>query len=197
MRRVNGVALLSRAVVCMGSSTAVGGATQQRLVQSAMLSTCSNSNPLWFTRRLGDHFGLWKPSVACGAGGHVCFSSNATSLAQEVHAQDKFLPKDVELYQYEACPFCNKVRGKLCTTFSYLEFNRRWNFPSFTSYFGYCDYFCMNWKFAFLVFIENWSYFENKRSYSGVHFQFILPGFMPLILFATELLLSLSILGLL
>ncbi|BFG17616.1 hypothetical protein CerSpe_038900 [Prunus speciosa] len=113
MRRVNGVALLSRAVVCMGSSTAVGGATQQRLVQAAMLSTCSNWNPLWFTRRLGDHFGLSKPSVSCGAGGHVCFSSNATSLAQEVHAQDKFLPKDVELYQYEACPFCNKVRAFL------------------------------------------------------------------------------------
>ncbi|ONI32344.1 hypothetical protein PRUPE_1G362400 [Prunus persica] len=113
MRRVNGAALLSRAVVCMGSSTAVGGTTQQRLVQAAMLSTCSNSNPLWFTQRLGDHFGLSKPYVACGAGGHVCFSSNATPLAQEVHAQDKFLPKDVELYQYEACPFCNKVRAFL------------------------------------------------------------------------------------
>jgi microsomal prostaglandin-E synthase 2 len=47
----------------------------------------------------------------------------ATSLAQEhahahVHAKEtpkshKFSPKDMVLYQYEACPFCNKVKGKI------------------------------------------------------------------------------------
>lgn len=44
----------------------------------------------------------------------MCFSTNAAAyLAQEPHAHEKFLSKDVELYQYEACPFCNKVRAFL------------------------------------------------------------------------------------
>ncbi|KAK9269815.1 hypothetical protein L1049_025388 [Liquidambar formosana] len=46
------------------------------------------------------------------------FCVTASSLAQEVHAKEppqstKFLPKDVVLYQYEACPFCNKVKAFL------------------------------------------------------------------------------------
>ncbi|KAM1133106.1 uncharacterized protein LOC126631656 [Malus sylvestris] len=115
MRRISGIALLTRAAVSMGGATTATSATQHRLVQAAMLSTCSNSNPLCFTQRLGDRFGLSRPSTAAPcAGGHVCFSTNAAaSLAQEPHAHEKFLSKDVELYQYEACPFCNKVRAFL------------------------------------------------------------------------------------
>ncbi|XP_068313916.1 uncharacterized protein [Pyrus communis] len=115
MRRISGIALLTRAAGSMGGATTATSATQHRLVQAAMLSTCSNSNPLWFTHRLGDRFGLSRPSTAAPcAGGHVCFSTNAAaSLAQEPHAHEKFLSKDVELYQYEACPFCNKVRAFL------------------------------------------------------------------------------------
>ncbi|KAM0967625.1 hypothetical protein ACFX1X_016366 [Malus domestica] len=62
MRRVNGIALLTRAAISMGGATTATSATQHRLVQAAMLSTCSNSNPLWFTQGLGDRFGLSKPS---------------------------------------------------------------------------------------------------------------------------------------
>lgn len=46
------------------------------------------------------------------------FSIAASSLAQELHAKEpprsgKFSPTDVVLYQYEACPFCNKVKAFL------------------------------------------------------------------------------------
>ncbi|GFS33190.1 glutathione S-transferase family protein [Actinidia rufa] len=46
------------------------------------------------------------------------FSAAASSLAEDVHAKEqppskKFLPNDVVLYQYEACPFCNKVKAFL------------------------------------------------------------------------------------
>lgn len=41
----------------------------------------------------------------------------ATSISQEVLAKEKLphelLPKDVVLYQYETCPFCNKVKAFL------------------------------------------------------------------------------------
>ncbi|XP_048433243.1 prostaglandin E synthase 2-like isoform X2 [Pyrus x bretschneideri] len=115
MRRVNGIAFLTRVAISMGGATTTTSATQHRLVHAAMLSTCSNSNPLWFTQRLGDRFGLSKPSsVPRCAGGHMCFSANAAaSAAQEVHPHVKSLPQDVVLYQYEACPFCNKVRAFL------------------------------------------------------------------------------------
>ncbi|KAL0432335.1 UNVERIFIED_CONTAM: Prostaglandin E synthase 2 [Sesamum latifolium] len=47
----------------------------------------------------------------------MLFSVAATTLVEEVHAkepvQSKFRPKDVVLYQYEACPFCNKVKAFL------------------------------------------------------------------------------------
>ncbi|KAJ7957891.1 prostaglandin E synthase 2-like [Quillaja saponaria] len=47
----------------------------------------------------------------------IMFSSvAATSLAQDIHAKElprseRFKPTDVVLYQYEACPFCNKVKA--------------------------------------------------------------------------------------
>jgi microsomal prostaglandin-E synthase 2 len=41
----------------------------------------------------------------------------AASLSQEVLAKEpppaELVPKEVVLYQYEACPFCNKVKGLL------------------------------------------------------------------------------------
>ncbi|KAM1010936.1 hypothetical protein ACFX13_047088 [Malus domestica] len=112
MRKVNGIALLTRASVPMGGATTTISATQHRLVQAAMLSSCSNSNTLWFTQGLRDRFGLSTPSyVPRCAGGHMYFSANtAASVAQEVHPHVKSLPKDVVLNQYKAYPFCNKVR---------------------------------------------------------------------------------------
>lgn len=111
MRRVNGLATLNRAIA-RGGGTSTTIAAEHRLVQAATMSTCSNANSQWFSQKIANHFGISSPSVA----GTMFFSVAASSLAQEVQAKElppaeKFLPKDVVLYQYEACPFCNKVKG--------------------------------------------------------------------------------------
>ncbi|CAH1435441.1 unnamed protein product [Lactuca virosa] len=51
-------------------------------------------------------------------GGNISYSSIA-SAARELHEKDlphsntNYAPKDVVLYQYQACPFCNKVKAFL------------------------------------------------------------------------------------
>lgn len=115
MRRVNvnGVFVLSRAI---GGGAAVSTAADERLLRLALYGTSdlkANSNPQWLTPRARfDSFGSSGPSIANGVAGTRFFSAAATSLAKESSRPDNFSPKDVVLYQYEACPFCNKVRGK-------------------------------------------------------------------------------------
>ncbi|KAJ6999137.1 hypothetical protein D5086_011642 [Populus alba] len=112
MRRVNQLATLSRAFSGAASS-------HQRLVQgAAMISTYAASNSQCFASRIAESFGVSNPSVARGVTGTVFFSVAASSLAQEAQAKEappveKLMPKDVVLYQYEACPFCNKVKAFL------------------------------------------------------------------------------------
>ncbi|XWS25930.1 hypothetical protein CRYUN_Cryun27aG0109600 [Craigia yunnanensis] len=113
MRRVNGLATLSRALSGVY-------ATEQRLVQAALMSTysSSSSNSHIFSLKLADRLGLSRPSLAHGVAGTVLFSVAVSSLAQDAHAKElsrsgKFLPSEVVLYQYEACPFCNKVKAFL------------------------------------------------------------------------------------
>ncbi|CAI0435583.1 unnamed protein product [Linum tenue] len=116
MRRVHGLATYGRGIAA-GSCTSpatVAAAMPNLLVRSAMLSTTSSgSGPQFLSRRLSDYFGLSGTSVAAGVVGTMFFSVAASSMAQEVHAKElpKFLPKEVVLYQYEACPFCNKVKA--------------------------------------------------------------------------------------
>ncbi|KAL9358161.1 hypothetical protein Peur_051414 [Populus x canadensis] len=111
MRRVNQLATLSRAFS--------GAASHQRLVQgAAMISTYAASNSQCFASRIAESFRISNPSVARGVTGTMFFSVAASSLAQEVQAKEappveKLMPKDVVLYQYEACPFCNKVKAFL------------------------------------------------------------------------------------
>ncbi|CAI0382553.1 unnamed protein product [Linum tenue] len=118
MRRVHGLATYGRSIAA-GSSTSlatVAAAMPNLLVRSAMLSTTSSgSGPQFLSRRMADYFGLSGTSVAAGVVGTMFFSVAASSVAQEVHAKElpKFSPKDVVLYQYEACPFCNKVKAFL------------------------------------------------------------------------------------
>ncbi|XP_075656118.1 uncharacterized protein LOC142626205 [Castanea sativa] len=116
MRRVNvnGVAVLvGRAI---GGGATAASANRHRVLQAALYGTYSNGN--------SERFGLWSrsapPSVTNGGvAGSMFFSTAATSLAQDhahahVHSHThKFSPKDVVLYQYEACPFCNKVKAFL------------------------------------------------------------------------------------
>jgi len=83
-----------------------------------MISTYAASNSQCFASRIAESFRISNPSVARGVTGTMFFSVAASSLAQEVQAKEappveKLMPKDVVLYQYEACPFCNKVKGTL------------------------------------------------------------------------------------
>jgi microsomal prostaglandin-E synthase 2 len=55
--------------------------------------------------------------MPAGIAGAVSFSLTfATVVAAEVKAKERpptdLLPQNVVLYQYQACPFCNKVRGE-------------------------------------------------------------------------------------
>ncbi|KAG2316282.1 hypothetical protein Bca52824_019404 [Brassica carinata] len=108
MRRVTGLAART-----LSSSIAF----QPRLAHTTpMMTTIPSSEPP--SPRFG---GLPTPTFAGGVAGIVFFSAAAaSSLGQEVHAKDmahKFNPKEVVLYQYEACPFCNKVKA-------FLDFNK-------------------------------------------------------------------------
>ncbi|MBA0775159.1 hypothetical protein Gotri_010320 [Gossypium trilobum] len=113
MRRVNGLATVGRALTC-------GGAVEKRLAQAALMSTCSSSslNSHIFSQKLADRLGLSRPSLVRRVAGTMLFSVAASSLAQDALAKEKprsekFLPKEIVLYQYEACPFCNKVKAFL------------------------------------------------------------------------------------
>ncbi|XP_022860210.1 prostaglandin E synthase 2 [Olea europaea var. sylvestris] len=88
---------------------------QHRLFQSALFSTGSNNysaRSQWFP-----YDKVTPQSTRKAFAGTMLFSVAATTLAEEVHAkehvQSKFRPNDVVLYQYEACPFCNKVKAFL------------------------------------------------------------------------------------
>ncbi|KAM6543609.1 hypothetical protein CsatB_008056 [Cannabis sativa] len=108
IRRLNGVSLISRAI------SAGLGATQLQLLQPGTLSSCSpRFGTFWCSGRLSDGI-IGQSSPFSGT---MCFS-NVASLAQNTHAKespssDNFQPKNVVLYQYEACPFCNKVKAFL------------------------------------------------------------------------------------
>ncbi|XP_061373285.1 uncharacterized protein LOC133315634 [Gastrolobium bilobum] len=112
MRGVNRLIFIGRAL--RTNSTAVSGAgagaTLRQPPRLAPYGTCGSSNHHKFVDRLG----LSSPSVARSVAG-FSYSSAATSLAQDVQAkgEDCFKPKEVVLFQYEACPFCNKVKAFL------------------------------------------------------------------------------------
>ncbi|KAK6115736.1 hypothetical protein DH2020_008005 [Rehmannia glutinosa] len=123
MRRVNGLAAICRAVGGVAvAPSALGNHAHQhhRLFQAALFSTTSNNNSSarshWFSNNSisGDQTAR---AAARTVAGTMLFSVAATTLVEEVHAkepvQSKFRPKDVVLYQYEACPFCNKVKAFL------------------------------------------------------------------------------------
>lgn len=122
MRGFNRAVFLGRAI-WSDSATISGigsGTTCHRLPQLAFYATCSNPNPQWQSQKLVDHFKFVSPSTArsiAGVGGVARYSSApAASIAHDTHAKgtpsaEGFMPKDVVLYQYEACPFCNKVKG--------------------------------------------------------------------------------------
>lgn len=112
MKRATTLAALRRIAAAAPASQ------NHRLCQSSPLTTLSSSSNSALPRRLLPHF---RPTPAAGSlssAGTVFFSvaAAASSLVQDVHAKEPLqhhLFKDVVLYQYEACPFCNKVKAFL------------------------------------------------------------------------------------
>ncbi|GMP44669.1 hypothetical protein CsSME_00013501 [Camellia sinensis var. sinensis] len=114
-----------------GGATAVtgGSATATHLFQQSKLyfrGFSSVKQPRWFS----PHHSIAKHSTSrsaeeCVAGtmffSVAASSSSSSSLAEDVHdakelppqSMKLFNPKDVVLYQYQACPFCNKVKAFL------------------------------------------------------------------------------------
>uniref|UniRef100_A0A0V0HY97 Prostaglandin E synthase 2 n=1 Tax=Solanum chacoense TaxID=4108 RepID=A0A0V0HY97_SOLCH len=114
MRRVSRIAALYRAV----DSAAAVEVPQHRMSTAAQFSTSSNKSSArsnWlFNNLLTD---LSARTAAHAVAGTMLFSVAATTLTEEVHAKEavppELRPKDLVLYQYEACPFCNKVKAFL------------------------------------------------------------------------------------
>ncbi|KAJ4831406.1 hypothetical protein Tsubulata_048557 [Turnera subulata] len=111
MRRVSGLATISRAVPGAFATPAAASATHHRLVQAAV--TSASSSHLFSQMIGGDRSAVAAPPAPYGFAGTVFFSAASSSLPQEAPPAEKLLPKDVVLYQYEACPFCNKVKAFL------------------------------------------------------------------------------------
>lgn len=69
-----------------------------------------------------------RPSIGV-AGGIIFASGAAYYYGEQVYAKElpkspEYMPKEVVLYQYEACPFCNKVKGikvNLCVYLCLIE----------------------------------------------------------------------------
>lgn len=104
---------LSRSFLSGGHSAAVFRPRlllTARLFSSAAVPSMSPPSSKWLT-----------PSIAV-AGGIVAGAGVATYFEEQVYAKEmplspEKMPKEVVLYQYEACPFCNKVKGIHNTVF--------------------------------------------------------------------------------
>lgn len=129
MRRANfsGLAAVCRAVEGVATSPAASanaGATHQ-FAQVALYSSSAignnNSNSYTKSRWFFGNYSEMAQKSAFAAAGAVFFSVAASAAAEEVYAKEPLPPNvrpdDVVLYQYEACPFCNKVKGNYFTTF--------------------------------------------------------------------------------
>uniref|UniRef100_A0A2P2KGZ0 Prostaglandin E synthase 2 n=1 Tax=Rhizophora mucronata TaxID=61149 RepID=A0A2P2KGZ0_RHIMU len=120
MRRASALAssVLSRALPAAHYGGATYGILDHRFVQVSFYSADSQggsySRGQWF---YGFRNSFSARAVGVGVAGAFVSVAVATSLSQDVYAKEPppadALPKDVVLYQYEACPFCNKVKAFL------------------------------------------------------------------------------------
>lgn len=103
------------------SSASTTAGANHRFMQVAFYASNSTGG-FCHSRRVG-----WHPSFSFGgsartlsigvAGAVVSFAAGMALSQEEVYAKEmpppELVPKEVVLYQYEACPFCNKVKGAL------------------------------------------------------------------------------------
>uniref|UniRef100_U5FLG4 GST N-terminal domain-containing protein n=1 Tax=Populus trichocarpa TaxID=3694 RepID=U5FLG4_POPTR len=96
---------------CSGLSTTSAATINHRFLHAALFSTTTSTGSS-STRRIFNPF-----STYLGVAGALVSAAAAASLSQEVLAKEpppaELVPKEVVLYQYEACPFCNKVKAYL------------------------------------------------------------------------------------
>ncbi|XP_031407250.1 prostaglandin E synthase 2-like isoform X2 [Punica granatum] len=112
-------ALLSRSLA--SASPASAATVRSRLLQVALYGSSSAGGPhaswRWFSPLLDSLRGDSSRAAYLGLAGVVSAAAAATAVSQEVYAKEppppELVPKDVVLYQYEACPFCNKVKAFL------------------------------------------------------------------------------------
>ncbi|KAJ7970267.1 prostaglandin E synthase 2-like [Quillaja saponaria] len=119
MRRASTLtSALSRTLTAAHGGGSKSPAVQHRLIQVALYGSStgnSHAHQRWFSRLLDS--GSSGKVVSLGVAGALVTVAAATSFSQEVYAKEppppEVVPKDVVLYQYEACPFCNKVKAFL------------------------------------------------------------------------------------
>ncbi|OIW16055.1 hypothetical protein TanjilG_04590 [Lupinus angustifolius] len=111
--------LLSRTLAASSSRSAAASSSfpaPNRFLHSALYRTStaggSNNHRRCFSSLLRPY-----TAASLGFAGALITSLAATSVYQEALAKEpppaEALPNDVVLYQYEACPFCNKVKAYL------------------------------------------------------------------------------------
>jgi microsomal prostaglandin-E synthase 2 len=111
MRRASSV-LLFRTLAAARAGSATSIAVPNRFIQATLYGTTAGSSPSnrrWFSSILAVAAG-----TSLGVGGALIAASSVSheALAKEPPPSHA-LPNDVVLYQYEACPFCNKVKGRI------------------------------------------------------------------------------------
>ncbi|KAB2041316.1 hypothetical protein ES319_D02G139600v1 [Gossypium barbadense] len=88
-----------------------------RLLRVALFSSSrtdnSNSCRHWFSPLLNSFSKSSGQAVSLGLVGVVASVATAASVYAKEPPPAEIIPKDVVLYQYEACPFCNKVKAFL------------------------------------------------------------------------------------
>lgn len=118
MRRINlnGIAAFCRAAEGLTTVSAASiRSTSYELIPISLYSTRTDTNSSWRSSWFAGNYSKVTQSSGCAVTGAVIFSAAVSSLAGEVHAKEtlppSLRPEEVVLYQYEACPFCNKVKG--------------------------------------------------------------------------------------
>ncbi|CDP08899.1 unnamed protein product [Coffea canephora] len=125
MRRVNfsGLAAVFRAaggVAAVAPAASTSATASHQFAQVALYSSTTSNNNSYSNAKSRWFFGNYSDTAlnsGFAVAGAVVFSVAASSLTQEVYAKEPLppdvRPDDVVLYQYEACPFCNKVKAFL------------------------------------------------------------------------------------
>lgn len=122
MRRASTLAttVLSNSLAS-GHGGGAASAVHHRFFQVALFcsgaSNSSYNNRRWLSPLFNSFSSGSARSVSLGVAGALATVATAASISQTLYAKEQLppevVPKEVVLYQYEACPFCNKVKAFL------------------------------------------------------------------------------------